>query len=671
MQTTYHGGVAAPAAKVAAGTRTSFVRSVAALVGANLLLFLGYHAAFIASFAPGLSVAEVLAVLHRGVRFDLALIGQELLLLAVATLATRHLRYRVAIAVLWILTAIHALAATANLLVYGERNQHAWEVLLANIARPREVWVAVEPFFAAHPVVPLVTLAVLVLIALTARRHVRAVPGRLDLWRGWRRPLLGFCIVVILALPSLTFVHTKRPLLPGGYRPKVIRTKRAMGFTGYATNQAVVNPVYDLLHDHLPAFFARDEQLARPEALGTALAVLGLLPDDPRYPLLRTIEGRGGLGIENIVVVQVEGLGASLLEYEAAGTPLMPFLAQLGAEGLYLRNIYQSFGQTDGATYASVASLPATPGVVSGAAKFSGGAVQGHYGSLARVLGAERYRHYAFAGFRQRVAEFVGFMANQGYEAFGFEDFRARLGGRAERDANRLGVFDRPMLEETATMLAGAPNRFTAHVVTTTSHSPWLLPPDAPRVFARPALDVFRYVDESLRVFVERMRERPDFARTLFVFYGDHTSHTEGSGLRERLRIPVILWGAGLNAARARWTGRVDVRGCQMDILPTILGLLDGSHRYAGMGHDLLGERTPARGAVVGGASSYYITDRFALQYSRRKRERQLFPVDRDEIVLQDVAASHPDVLRRLTREFLALQETADHLAREARIYPP
>ena len=54
MPTTFRGGVAAPG--------TSFFRSVAALVGVNLLLFIGYRAAFITSFAPGLSVGEMLAV---------------------------------------------------------------------------------------------------------------------------------------------------------------------------------------------------------------------------------------------------------------------------------------------------------------------------------------------------------------------------------------------------------------------------------------------------------------------------------------------------------------------------------------------------------------------------------------------------------------------------------
>jgi phosphoglycerol transferase MdoB-like AlkP superfamily enzyme len=645
---------------------------VGALVAANLLLFFGYHFAFVRSFAADTPLDEVLGVLWRGFRFDAALLGQELLLLVLLALVTRHLRYRVVAGVLWGLTIVHALVAVTNLLVYGERNQQTWEVLLANITEPREVWIALAPFLAAHPAVPILATAATAVLAMAARRHLRSLRGHVDLWQR-HNAVLAVAALLLVALPSLDLEPTKRPLF-AGYRPKVLKTKRAMGFTGFATNQALVNPVYNLFYEHLPAVFSAGEyRLGRDEALATTLGVLELPAPDPRYPLLRTIEGRGGLGIENVVILQVEGLGASILEHRVGGTPVMPFLAGLAAEGLYLTNVYQNFGHTDGAVYATVTGLPATPGVVSHAAKFSASAVRRRYGSLARILGKEGYRHYAFGGFRQRIGEFVSFMGNQGYETAGFDDIVDRLGPRAERDVNRLGVFDHPLLQEVARTVAPAGKRFTVHVMTSSSHSPWMVPEGAPRPFGKPPLDVFRYVDDSLRAFVDRLRaEQPGFARTLFVILGDHTSFTLGSGLRERLRIPVVFWGEGLDAHRAAWAGRETVRGSEIDIVPTILGLLDGSHRYAGMGHDLLADRRPPRGAIVGGnPDSYYITDGFALQYTPDHTSGQLFPVEDGEIVLHDVGARHPEILRRLRHEFLALQETADRLTVEGRVVPP
>jgi hypothetical protein len=198
------------------------------------------------------------------------------------------------------------------------------------------------------------------------------------------------------------------------------------------------------------------------------------------------------------------------------------------------------------------------------------------------------------------------------------------------------------------------------------------VPPQTPRPFGVPALDAFRYLDDSLRAFVERLREHPGFSRTLLVIVGDHTSATVGGGgLRERLRVPLVFWSAGLSAHRDRWRGREGVRGSQVDILPTILGFLDGEHRYAGIGQNLLGGRPLRRGAISGGhPTSFYVVDGFALEYAMQRHSARLLPIEDGEIALRDVGPEHPDLLRRLTREFLALQETADRLAREGRVFP-
>jgi hypothetical protein len=647
-------------------------RAVGVFLAVNLPLFAAYHAGFVLGFAPGVPAAEVLAVLGRAVRFDLALLGQELLVLGAVCLLTRHVRHRAMAAALWGLTAAHALVLVTNLLVYRERNQHLWDVLLVNIAAPREVWVALEPFLVAQPLAPLLAAAGAVALAVAARRHLRSVTGRLDLWRSPRTVALAVAGLALLALPSLDLVQTKRPLLPGGYSPKIVKSKRALAFPRYASNQAVGNPVYDLLHEYAPAFASIGEyRLPRAEALATALELLGLSGADERYPLLRTVRGREGLGLENVVLVQVEGLGASILEHRVQGAPVMPFLAGLAAEGLALTEIYQSFNHTERAVYATVTGLPAELGLRTDLERFTDREVRGHCASLARILGSDGYRHYAFAGFRQRIDEFERFMSNQGYEALGFEAFVARLGPGATGDVNRLGVFDGPLLQESARILLATEGRFTAHVMTATSHSPWIVPPQAPRPFGVAALDAFRYVDESLRAFVERLREHPGFARTLFVVVGDHTSATVADGLRERLRVPLVFWAADLAAHRARWRGREAARGSQVDILPTILGFLGGAHRYAGIGDDLLEDRVRRRGAISGGhPTSYYLVDGFALEYRAQQGAARLLPFEGAEIALRDVGSEHPDLLRRLIREFLALQETAERLARENRVYP-
>jgi phosphoglycerol transferase MdoB-like AlkP superfamily enzyme len=350
---------------------------------------------------------------------------------------------------------------------------------------------------------------------------------------------------------------------------------------------------------------------------------------------------------------------------------LMPYLHGLSEQGLYFPNVYQSFCATDGSTFAIATSLHRTYAVSEGVSHFFPHEVNGHYGALARVLGAHGYRHYFFAGFRQRIADFLTFMGNQGYEAMGFDEFAARLGDRAEPDSNTLGIFDGPMLREAADILLATERPFTAHIATATSHSPWQVPPGTTAPVTGPAL-AFRYVDDSIRTFVERLRARqPAFDQTLFVIVGDHTSITFSDSFVERIRVPLIFYSPALVGERQRWAHRQDVRASHVDILPTILALLDGEHLYSGMGTSLLDPREERAGIISSNYStSLYIQDGFALRYVPRSGATDVLAFTNGELISRDVSAAHTDVARRLRGEYLALFETTDRLTREKRVFP-
>lgn len=67
---------------------------------------------------------------------------------------------------------------------------------------------------------------------------------------------------------------------------------------------------------------------------------------------------------------------------------------------------------------------------------------------------------------------------------------------------------------------------------------------------------------------------------------------------------------------------------------------------------------------------TFYFKDGFALRDDLQSGDADLFAVQGDELRPTDVSVQHPDVSLRLTREFLALYETADRLMRESRVFP-
>jgi hypothetical protein len=178
-------------------------------------------------------------------------------------------------------------------------------------------------------------------------------------------------------------------------------------------------------------------------------------------------------------------------------------------------------------------------------------------------------------------------------------------------------------------------------------------------------------VDDSIRAFVSRLQaEHPDFDRTLLVITGDHTSATFNNQPLERLRLPLILAGPPNARARGRMPAAPDRPASQVDVLPTIASLLEGDHAYAGVGRSLF--ETPGAAGIISGSTreALYLKDGFALRYRLREGRAELLAVDGDAMPPADLSAQHPEVASRLTREFLALYETADRLMRENRVLP-
>lgn len=656
----------------APGAGAALARRVARIVALGLVLLALYRVLFVRWFAQPRSLVSLPAALWRGFRVDVVLLSVELGLIGVVALLLRRLRPGAFVAVVWGTTVLNVGCAFLNLGFYRERRQHLWEGLLANLDRVSQVGVAIEPFVEQHWWVVPALLAGLVGVTLVARREARraSAPSR-DLWREPRTIVLFVLVVATGFALGLERVPTKRG---DKTRLRIASSKYLMYFSDPELNQAVVNPLFDFMLYHLPAALARPGyRLDADEALATTTQVLGLAPRDARYPLLRTVHGDGALGIGNVVLILVEGLGTSTFEQRTADGPLMPFVDGLARAGVYFPSCYQSFASTDGSVFAATTSLHRGYDFREKASYFFPYEFTGSFGSLPRILGSARYRHFFLAGFRQRIDEFVSFTSNQGFRAFGYEQLVARLGERASASGNTLGLYDHVLFELAADEILSAPEPFTAQIMTGTSHSPWTVPADFETGALSPELATFRYVDRAIAGLVERLRrERRDFDATLVVVTGDHTSLLHGQGDGERLRVPLVLWSPRLAQRRDAWAGRRAIRASHVDILPTILGRIAGEHPFAGMGRDLLAAPPDEEPGLVSSnhQDSIYLKGAWALRYAPAAGEVQLSPVVGERIREEDVADEHPEVADALLHEYLALYETADRLAHEARVFP-
>ena len=378
--------------------------------------------------------------------------------------------------------------------------------------------------------------------------------------------------------------------------------------------------------------------------------------------------------IQNVILLEVEGLSRDVFDLDVDGKPVMPFLRRLSREGLYFPNTFQSFNATAGSVFSATTSFHKCC-FEETTDRFADYEANCCYGSLSRVLGNADYTHYFCEGFRQCATDFTAFMANQGYSTYNYHDFERRLKAKNLLDEtdNALGVFDGYFFQECAEIIRACPTKFTLHLMTATSHSPWTVPRSFSQRFTSPSANAFAYVDSSIELLFETLKKNlPIFDQTLFVIVADHTSITTNDNLINRIRVPLIFYNAKFAGKVERWENIQSSYASHVDILPTVLGFLGGDHDYSGMGRNLLTANESPRGVISGNNyTGLYLKDNFCLQYNQSDRETKLLLIDHDQISLNDVSIEYPEVFSQMQQEYWAQYELAKRLAAEKRVYPP
>jgi phosphoglycerol transferase MdoB-like AlkP superfamily enzyme len=194
-------------------------------------------------------------------------------------------------------------------------------------------------------------------------------------------------------------------------------------------------------------------------------------------------------------------------------------------------------------------------------------------------------------------------------------------------------LFDQVLDELDREHKAGKP--FFAHVMTTSNHRPYTYPAgriDIPSGTSREG--AVKYTDYALGKFLQDARSRPWFDNTVFVITADHGANARGTSRIpvDKYLIPVFVY-APNHVPR----GRVDRLMSQIDIPPTLLGLLDFRYYTKFFGRDVLHSPPQTDRAFVANYQTlgYLKGDRMALLQPKRKAE--VFRVDRDMNILEAV----------------------------------
>ena len=132
-------------------------------------------------------------------------------------------------------------------------------------------------------------------------------------------------------------------------------------------------------------------------------------------------------------------------------------------------------------------------------------------------------------------------------------------------------------------------------VFTATSHHPYAVPEKYKDVFPEEGIEIhkcIRYTDMALGRFFSEASRQPWFNNTIFVLTSDHTNQSDHDYYQTDIGgfcSPIIIYEPGNTDRQPEIQEKI---AQQIDILPTVMGMLNYDKPYFGFGIDLL--NTPA-----------------------------------------------------------------------------
>ena len=217
-----------------------------------------------------------------------------------------------------------------------------------------------------------------------------------------------------------------------------------------------------------------------------------------------------------------------------------------------------------------------------------------HVSGIASLLAGEGYQTAFFHGAQRGSMGFMAFARSTGFQDYyGREDYDAdkRFGGDDDFDG-MWAIWDEPFLQYYATKMSEMKEPFMTAVFTASSHHPYEIPEKYKDVYPEEGIIMhkcIRYTDMAIGKFFAKASQQPWFKNTIFVLTSDHTNMSDHDYYQTDLGgfcSPIIIYEPGQEP------GMQDKIAQQIDILPTLMGMLHYNKPYLAFGIDLL--NTPA-----------------------------------------------------------------------------
>lgn len=399
------------------------------------------------------------------------------------------------------------------------------------------------------------------------------------------------------------------------------------------------------------AYYQSADMRANLDLLEKQLAVDGL-------DMTRLAEGRidrkyaarpDGLGRLNVVVVASESFGAEFSRLHGSERDWTPNFDAYARKGLWFANTYASGTRTVRGLEAITASFPPIPTV--SILRRPGNQGIATWGSVMNKLGYHSSFLYGGYGY---FDDMNSFYAGNGFEVLDRTNISKvrfeNIWGVSDED-----LFDRAIEHFGQEYSQGQP--FFSIVMTTSNHKPFTFRAGLEK-FGIPAAGGGReagvkYADYALGYFLQQAAKQPWFDDTVFVVVADHGARVYGKAEipLSTYEIPLMIYAPQKLAPR-----QVDTLTTQIDIAPTVLGLLGLPYEAPFFGIDVLHASPEHRVALFSHNHDVAIYRDDELMVMRLGRTSQAYRYDR----ASGTFTAEPDVQNLLPLGVAYFQTAAD-----------
>jgi glucan phosphoethanolaminetransferase (alkaline phosphatase superfamily) len=277
----------------------------------------------------------------------------------------------------------------------------------------------------------------------------------------------------------------------------------------------------------------------------------------------------------HILFISLESFRAKNVGCLGAKLPLSPHFDELAKKGILFSNFHSPGNLTNRSIIASLFGIPPAD-------------YPWHLGQycdlqlngLPHLLSKHGYHPAVIQGSSTAFDHEAEFFEKQG--------FKTVLGKRdIQAPGTSWGVYDEYLMPFAAEWLEHQKEPAFLNLYTITNHHPWIHPQGK-----NGYLNTFAYTDWALHLFIEELKKRNLLEKSILFIYGDHgqeledrTPHFEINRhlTQDTLHVPLLIYAEG----RIKFPQKIETLSSQIDLLPTVLDLLQIKEPHSSLGKSL------------------------------------------------------------------------------------